>query len=243
MCKGITIIPDIHGRTFWKEAVKTAPEGEPIVFLGDYLDPYPWDGITPEDSTGVLREVIALKRERPEDVTLLLGNHDLGYLDPDICFCRRDHRGAYVNRQILEENLDLFDIIHEESIGGVKVLFSHAGLGLSWLGRHRDLFRPDGFNPGSLNNMLHEPALRPLLYSALADASPLRGGLDPTGSPVWADAEEYRTCERLLPGYLQLFGHSMQEGGPLPVGDAGVCLDCRRAFILTGSPLTLAPLP
>ena len=33
------IIPDIHGRDFWKEV--TAIEDEEFVFLGDYVDPYP----------------------------------------------------------------------------------------------------------------------------------------------------------------------------------------------------------
>ena len=34
----ILIIPDIHGRTFWKECIKC--ECDEIIFLGDYLDPY-----------------------------------------------------------------------------------------------------------------------------------------------------------------------------------------------------------
>ena len=41
----ILIIPDVHGRTFWKEPVKNE-EFDHIVFLGDYLDPYPQEGIT-----------------------------------------------------------------------------------------------------------------------------------------------------------------------------------------------------
>ena len=34
------IIPDVHGRKFWRNAVKGF-ETEKIVFLGDYVDPYP----------------------------------------------------------------------------------------------------------------------------------------------------------------------------------------------------------
>lgn len=240
---GITIIPDVHGRSFWRDAVEAAPEGSPIVFLGDYLDPYPQEGIAPEESTRVLKEIIAFKKERLDNVTLLLGNHDLGYLDPDICFCRRDHLGAWENGKILEENLDLFDITRKLSFGRVKVLFSHAGIGVSWTERHRNLFRREDFDPGTLNTMLHEPALRPALYGILSEASPFRGGLDPTGSPVWADLDEYLSGEELLPGYFHLFGHTILEGGPVTVGNEGVCLDCRRAFVFTEDPLTLAPLP
>ena len=36
----ITIIPDIHGRVFWKKAVDSASKDDTIVFLGDYLDMY-----------------------------------------------------------------------------------------------------------------------------------------------------------------------------------------------------------
>ena len=57
------IIPDVHGRTFWRSAVESAPEGTRFVFLGDYLDPYPWEEIYPEDATVMLAEIIALGDE------------------------------------------------------------------------------------------------------------------------------------------------------------------------------------
>ena len=34
----LIIIPDIHGRPFWRRAVEEYP-GEEFIFLGDYLDP------------------------------------------------------------------------------------------------------------------------------------------------------------------------------------------------------------
>ena len=43
----ILILPDIHGRPFWKDAVeKHFDECDKIVFLGDYLDAYPNEEIT-----------------------------------------------------------------------------------------------------------------------------------------------------------------------------------------------------
>ena len=40
--KRIMVIPDVHGRLFWKEPVlKYLDVVDRIVFLGDYLDPYP----------------------------------------------------------------------------------------------------------------------------------------------------------------------------------------------------------
>ena len=39
------IIPDVHGRTFWRQAVNDYLGKEHILFLGDYLDPYAYEGI------------------------------------------------------------------------------------------------------------------------------------------------------------------------------------------------------
>ena len=238
--KEITIIPDVHGRPFWRPAVQAASPGSKIVFLGDYLDPYPWEGISPEESTGMLQEIIDLKKEHPDEVVLLLGNHDMGYLEPDINSCRRDHFGALKNRRILEDNLNLFQIAHVESIGSVPVLFTHAGVNVTWLARHRDVLGKGPFDPEVLNTMLHDPAKRNALYTILAEAVYMRGGDSASGSPIWADIDEYLTGEWLLPGYIHLFGHSMHEGGPAPAGNNGICLDCLHAFLLKDDPLTLS---
>ena len=91
----------------------------------------------------------------------------------------------------------------------------------------------NGFRPEHLNEMLHgNQDERERLFLALADVSWYRGGLDKVGSPVWADVEEYLNGERLLGGYLHIFGHTLHEGGPINVRDYGYCLDCARAFIL-----------
>ena len=52
----ILIVPDIHGRKFWHEAEELINEVDKVVFLGDYLDPYGYEGITFEDA--VMQEEI-----------------------------------------------------------------------------------------------------------------------------------------------------------------------------------------
>jgi predicted phosphodiesterase len=53
------IIPDVHGRTFWKKAIeKHKDEVNKIIFLGDYLDPYPWEGITRKEAIRNFQEII-----------------------------------------------------------------------------------------------------------------------------------------------------------------------------------------
>lgn len=227
------IIPDVHGRPFWRCAAMN-PGKHRTVFLGDYLDPYPWEGIDPGEALSGLRHIIALKRAYPENVVLLLGNHDLGYLDPSVSDCRRDRLRECRIRSLLEESLDLFDIVHVEGNAGRPVLFSHAGVAEGWVRRHADVLGPvDAFQPETLNGLLHGSAQeRQTLFSILAEASPYRGGPDDSGSPVWADVQEYLDGERLLDGYFHAFGHSLDENGPVRVGDAGVCLDCARPFML-----------
>ena len=78
------VIPDVHGRDFWRSAVRGREE-EKIIFLGDYVDPYSWEGITPHVAFLELQDIIEFKKAHPDNVVLLLGNHDLGYLDREIC--------------------------------------------------------------------------------------------------------------------------------------------------------------
>ena len=55
----ILIIAVIHGRNFWKKAVEeNIDKVEKIIFLGDYLDPYPWEGITRKDAIRNFEEII-----------------------------------------------------------------------------------------------------------------------------------------------------------------------------------------
>lgn len=83
------IVGDVHGREFWKEPVKTVLENSDaeIVFLGDYHDPYPhefdadWE-LDANANTEYLdtsisnfKKIIELKKQHPDRITLLLGNH------------------------------------------------------------------------------------------------------------------------------------------------------------------------
>ena len=78
----ILICGDIHGRTFWKDAVeKHEKECDKIIFLGDYLDPYPWEYITRKNAIKNFDEIINYKLNNKDKVVLLLGNHDLPYYD------------------------------------------------------------------------------------------------------------------------------------------------------------------
>ena len=76
----ILIIPDTHGRRFWKDpCLNHKNDFEKIVFLGDFVSPYPAEGITNEVAIEVFKEIVNFKKENGDKVILLLGNHRVNF--------------------------------------------------------------------------------------------------------------------------------------------------------------------
>ena len=121
------IIGDVHGSTYWKKAVEDNPSCQTI-FLGDYLDPY--ESISNELLINNLNEIIRLKKDKPEDIILLLGNHDLHYFCPDIpgTSGRYNYDIEEEVKALFTENLSLFTYAFQE---GTR-LFTHAGVSHDW---------------------------------------------------------------------------------------------------------------
>lgn len=228
------IIPDIHGRDFWEKPVKENLGKEHILFLGDYLDPYDYEGIPSEEVFPRFEEIIALKKKHPGDVTLLLGNHDLHYVDGDLGGSRYDYIHGARNKKVFLENAHLFQMTHEADVAGKKFLFTHAGVMWGWLVANRTLLgviQPEDVGR-KLNEFWEDETLRPTLLKALGDIPVSRWGPCLHGSPVWADVEDWNDEFYELPDIYQVFGHSQQEVDPV-IGSHFACLDCRRAFRMT----------
>ena len=234
MEKEYIVIPDVHGRKFWREAVK-GNEDKRIVFLGDYLDPYSFEGVTYLDAFNEFNDILAFKKQHPDNVTLLLGNHDLGYLNPDICLVRHDFERSECYRKVLSENIALFNLVALECLADHEVLFSHAGIRTEWLEYNNWLFNPDDFKPEILNTLLHDEERREDLFITLADLTRYRGGMSCAGSVVWADAREFIDANDELPGYFQIFGHTLHRDGPWRIDEHLWCVDCAKAFVLKPS--------
>ena len=227
MKKGILVIPDVHGREFWKEVVD-CKKYERIIFLGDYTDPYDIEGIADEMAVDNFKSIIALKQSNPDKVVLLLGNHDLHYYS-DYYYelaggVRYDPIAAIVLQRLFQDNFQNFQLAWETDWGGKHYLFSHAGITQSWLKRNLHLIRKPDAN--HLNHLL----LSNEGLEALAQVGEMRWGDYPSGSMVWADVEEMFVSDPLTNTY-QIVGHSMQYDGPI-ITDKFACLDCRAAFCL-----------
>ena len=223
------IIPDVHGRSFWRRAVVEAGD-DPEIFLGDYLDPYPDEGIGQVAVWDGFMEIVALKKAHPERITLLLGNHDLAYVQSAIAGTRFDRLNAGRNRAFLYEHLDLFDMTCSIATPGRKYLLSHAGILPGWVKAHEKLLGARCDIGTRLNELLRDNVQRFAFMMPLADVSRLRGGADLSGSPVWADVSEHRTDQFEIEGTYQIFGHPLMEKAAITPYWA--CLDCGCAFVL-----------
>lgn len=212
----ILIVPDVHGRAFWHRAMELVDQVDQIVFLGDYLDPYSHEGISFDLALEEFNKILEFKKEYPDLITLLVGNHDMHYIIEDFMDCSRRNTDMLDQlHKLYNSNLDLFNLIHIED----DWLFSHGGVYKGWMDKYE--FTLEDLN---LKTFLgsHWPALE--------DLSMYRGGYNFVGSCIWADIRESVKNE-LFPGYKQVVGHTQLNDKPY-ITDKIACVDVRRCFIL-----------
>ena len=228
----ILVNPDVHGRTFWKDPI--VDDYSQVIFLGDYLDPYPWENIDKKEAINNFKEILDLKKIFPDKITLLLGNHDTHYLfgNDD---CRIDSVNYDEIRNLFIENYELFKI----GIVLDKISFTHAPIHPEWknnssvknvLGETDDKSPEDVIN--KLNNLWNKSVKKNNyldINKVLGKASWIRGGLNNCGSPIWADVRELSDEDDPWPGYYQIFGHTQLREGPA-IFNHFACLDCRKPF-------------
>lgn len=218
----VLILPDIHGRTFYRKPVNDLLDKvEKIIFLGDYLDPYyPYENITSEDSIENFKVILDLKKKYPEKIILLLGNHDCHYLSADIIGhdvfpCSRfdfDPDRLKIIYSLFKNNFNIFKFLYKMD----NVLFSHAGVVSLWI-------RYCGCS--SINEIIEDESK---LINYLWCVSKIRGGSFDFGSCVWNDVREFSND---IPNLYQVFGHTMLKENPI-ITDTFACLDVKKPFIM-----------
>ena len=238
----VLIIPDIHGRGFWIDPVMEvlANTDAKIVFLGDYLDEYPfepeWASVPDSRRVSIQRfeRIIELKRLYPERITLLLGNHDCGYcLGDDICSSRMDLHNRKEIEGIFGDNAGLFQLACECDIAGRHYIFSHAGILKGWADLcwgKEEVSRKD-FNVVEALNAAWVSANYGIL-NALGDYDNYRGyGGYQYGSPIWSDIRSWIKVTPEETFGFNIVGHTQCEEKPV-VLDTIADLDCRRPFYI-----------
>ena len=248
----ILVIPDLHGRTFWKEPIAHKEDFDHIVFLGDYFDPYHWESINQQDAIENFKELINsfTKEELDNKVEFLLGNHDGHYLY-DIPEATRIAKNPTINKEITALLISLRDknqlkINTWITIENTTYLFTHAGINKDWADKHPELCNID--YPGMLYQKFNDsPVAIDTLpneyidWMSIGEIGSYRGGWNKTGGPLWCDIREFISQPKFSP-YYQIFGHTqlqtyvtkdMFKKLNLNIDcEDFACLDCKKAFII-----------
>lgn len=250
----VLVIPDCHGRKFWRQAIaNNIGNVDKVIFLGDYLDPY-GDEIeeNPElmecnnfyDSQSLLKmleNIISLKKNEPDKYILLTGNHSDSYIWSKFnAASRTDYRNYEKYHKFFSENLEYFNLVWIED----NVIFSHAGISEGWANKVWETLEFPENEISSVKEIAEVLRDTPLskfteyYIRRISDISRYRGGDMIYGSCEWADLREHvdmknSTSDNLVSkgedGIYQVFGHT-QLKSPL-INDKWACLDCRQGFI------------
>lgn len=237
--KKILILPDVHGRSFWKESIdkfldefpmeKEENKDNKIIFLGDYIDPYVWhDHVTEEEAYNnlfeLLGKVVDLNAKYANSVIMLLGNHDLHYIYDTGEDCRVDYNRFPHYRKIFQtliesKQIQLAYATTMQENSGMNWLFSHAGIQLGWLQHTMKVHGAEmnDITASSVADWLNTHMQD--IMKQLAEVSYHRGGYDRYGSCLWADLHEMMGnnmisihSDQLQHGRVnQVFAHTYSE--------------------------------
>jgi predicted MPP superfamily phosphohydrolase len=206
----ILTIGDIHGKNVWKKFedipqlltyVGFEPDYDYYVFMGDYTDAF--------DKTNVeilhnLKEIIEFKKNYPQNVVLLIGNHDvpymMGYERKYWCTGHRSEATFDLNL-LFKENRELFQLAFQYE----NYLWTHAGVHRGWY-TYTFLKQNKPFIDGLAtvaDNLNHAFDYR---LDCIFDVGMKRGGYKQVGGPLWADKME--TWYKPLNNYHQIVGHT-----------------------------------
>ena len=217
------IIPDIHGRSFWKSACANIDDYDKVIFLGDYLDPYGFEGISEEEAMKNFVEIIHFAVANKDKVVLLLGNHDMPYFSDEYYrqsdwWDRHSVEHHDEARALFDEHRPIFVLAYEDD----TTIYTHAGIVQLWLDEMAERFDLT-LNPAAddINALLEHPDGPQALFTV----GRARGGFGRAGSPVWADVHEhyYNKLNGPENPKFQIFGHTLQalwdEEGNLVYGN------------------------
>ena len=236
----VLIIPDVHGRKFWLDAKNEVNNFDKIIFLGDYVDPYPDEKLNTlyENPFICFKEIIEFKKNNLEKVVLLFGNHVLHYLWSNFPESTRYNRyNARDYYGLIIDNSTLFNLGWIED----DVIFTHAGITEFWKNVLADALGREECSYLEVGEFLMNADIFTFDYKLkdiLGMISSYRGGFWKSGSCEWADVREHVSDfvdNEIVPfnyeGCYQVFGHSQLRDKPL-IYDTWACLDCRKMFIM-----------
>jgi predicted phosphodiesterase len=192
-----------------------------IIFVGDYCDSFTLDDNQHIES---LKEIIKFKKDNPENVILLLGNHDIAYWYNTVPYINiSGYRYSYAIQmhEIFQTNKELFQIAYQYE----NYLWTHAGVQNYWFNWIFNASKEEK-QTTDIATLLNNHFL--INNSTLYVSGTARRGSHRSGGVIWCDRSELHNSP--LKGYVQIVGHTPHKGG-LPVtytsynGQTYICVD------------------
>jgi hypothetical protein len=178
-------IGDIHGRDSWKSFTQDLDSYDKIIFIGDYVDSFTVSNVLMLHN---LVEIIELKKQNPDKVVLLLGNHDIQYIVPNQSCSGYRPEMQYDLQDLFRKNLDLFQMAYQYE----NTLWTHAGVSEGWLKQLERLLANPTFkysdivaerNPETLADKIN--LAWELKLSVLYYVDTYSGGTNAWAGPLW----------------------------------------------------------
>ena len=200
----ILTIGDTHGRDCWKRLINDSYDK--IIFTGDYVDSYDLDNKTIINN---LVEIFKYKEDNPDNIVLLIGNHDIQYfIDygyPEYgCTGFRANMLSVLNA-IFDSNSKHLQLSYQID----NYLWTHAGITNRWFKKELLPYIDRNYsidNDYSISTVLNEAFKNkePFIFNVPWQ----RGGIDRDGGPLWADKSEFINHNIPLRNYTQIVGHN-----------------------------------
>ncbi|MGE5519540.1 MAG: metallophosphoesterase [Candidatus Dadabacteria bacterium] len=199
------VLPDLHGESLWSD-ILIKESFDQVVLLGDYLDNS--KGINGKQELINLRNIIKLKESYPEQVFLLLGNHEYHYTKAAMKLGERSPRyqadlaGQF--REVLEEYGQLFQMAYKYE----EYLFSHSGVTCSWLNKYSGSWQVSSIDK-AVNEIWSE---NPEAFRLTKEGLENGWGDDIYQSPIWVRPYSLKSdAKPIETEIIQVVGHTPQE--------------------------------
>lgn len=197
----IIVIGDIHGRTIWKDIVEKESDADKIIFIGDYLDS--WNH-TPKQMADNFLDIEAFKVSSDKEVILLMGNHDLSYISPNL---RCSGYSVELDELIGNKISNLFrqgfiKTFHIEE----NILFSHAGVTKTWLNNLVNYLNVKSINVHNQINFINQLAKGVPSILGYVDSDKSGYGFSIDQGPLWVRPKSMLSDR--LDNLEQIVGHT-----------------------------------
>lgn len=185
------VIGDIHGHTSWENIINKESYDK-VIFLGDYFDSFSNPkGI---DQVNNFKNILSLKKENPDKVIILYGNHDHSYLNKEMC------SGYKIQNQIIYEEV-LKEAYNNRYIQPIyienNIIFSHAGVSKYWLSKVAELNNPEHIT-------FENVSLDKFNFNYITGYNPYGDTI--SQSPIWIRPRSL--LKDKIEGYRQIVGHT-----------------------------------